>query len=94
MQVILHGKELTDEHMSFASMLLEQQFPYLDGLQSTLLAQNNGFSPVRSDCDSIQIYHTGEFHWVTSAASNDTINRFDAVSAYMRKMDHYGLSDF
>ena len=22
------------------------------------------------------------------------INRFDAVSAYMRKMDHYGLSDF
>ena len=21
-------------------------------------------------------------------------NRFDAVSAYMRKMDHYGLSDF
>ena len=23
-----------------------------------------------------------------------TPNRFDAVSAYMRKMDHYGLSDF
>ena len=22
------------------------------------------------------------------------VNRFDAVSAYMRKMDHYGLSDF
>ena len=22
------------------------------------------------------------------------INRFDTVSAYMRKMDHYGLSDF
>ena len=22
------------------------------------------------------------------------LNRFDAVSAYMRKMDHYGLSDF
>ena len=22
------------------------------------------------------------------------INRFDAVSAYMRKMNHYGLSDF
>ena len=25
---------------------------------------------------------------------NDLINRFDAVSAYMRKMDRYGLSDF
>ena len=24
----------------------------------------------------------------------DPLNRFDAVSAYMRKMDHYGLSDF
>ena len=22
------------------------------------------------------------------------LNRFDAVSAYMRKIDHYGLSDF
>ena len=77
-QEILRGKELTDEHMSFASMLLEQQFPYLDGLQSTLLAQNNGFSPVRSDCDSIQIHHTGEFHWVTSAASNGTIKVYDA----------------
>ena len=22
------------------------------------------------------------------------VSRFDAVSAYMRKMDHYGLSDF
>ena len=25
---------------------------------------------------------------------NGWFNRFDAVSAYMRKMDHYGLSDF
>ena len=25
---------------------------------------------------------------------NTFLNRFDAVSAYMRKMDHYGHSDF
>ena len=25
---------------------------------------------------------------------NQALNRFDAVSAYMRKMDRYGLSDF
>ena len=27
-------------------------------------------------------------------SSVNLVNRFDAVSAYMRKMDHYGLSDF
>ena len=31
---------------------------------------------------------------VSVYASIHYLNRFDAVSAYMRKMDHYGLSDF
>jgi len=58
-QEILLGKEL--EHMLFASMLLEQQFPHLVGLQSTLLAQNYGLRLVRSNGDSIQIHRTGTF---------------------------------
>ena len=32
--------------------------------------------------------------WGGGRAFLGGINRFDAVSAYMRKMDHYGLSDF
>jgi len=63
---ISDGKPLYDEHISFAEKLLKQQFPTLDGLQSPLLSQNNGFSPVQDE--SIQIHHTGMFHWVTSTS--------------------------
>ena len=43
---ILAGAELTDQHMTFANTLLKQQYPELDGLQSTLLSQVNNFHPV------------------------------------------------
>ncbi len=43
---ILAGAELTDQHMTFATTLLKQQFPELDGLQSTLLSQINAIRPV------------------------------------------------
>ena len=52
-------KPLKDEHISFAQNLL-QQFPILNGLQTPLLSQNNGFCPVTDE--SIQIHHTGQFH--------------------------------
>ncbi len=45
-QGILCRDQLTDEHMSFANKLLEEQFPFVGGMQSILLAQNNGFIPV------------------------------------------------
>lgn len=75
---ILAGNELGDEHMTFATTLLQQQFPNLGGLQSTLLAQNNGFCPVIKGIDSIQIHHTGQFHWVTSTVFKDTISVYDS----------------
>ena len=45
------------------------------------------------------LYGMSDSGWVDSELfsnwfSNHFLNRFDAVSAYMRKMDHYGLSDF
>ena len=43
-----------------AQKLLQQQFPLLNGLQSPLLSQNNGFCPVTRK--NIQIHHTGQFH--------------------------------
>ena len=39
----------------------------------------------------------GEITWPKHAHAQSlfwAVNRFDAVSAYMRKMNHYGLSDF
>ena len=44
-------------------------FPTLDGLQPTVLSQNNGFCPVKSE--SIQVHHTGEFHWVTCSIGGE-----------------------
>ncbi len=50
---ILAEDELTDEHITFANALLRQQFPSIGGFQSILLSQNNGFHPVKSECNYI-----------------------------------------
>ena len=38
-QVLVQGKKLTDKHMDAAQKLMQDQFPHLQGLQSTLLSQ-------------------------------------------------------
>ena len=76
LRVISERKELTDEHIQFAQQLLHTQFPTLDGLQLTVLSQNNGFCPVSSE--SIQIHHTGKFHWVTSCSIGGHIAVYDS----------------
>ena len=40
---------LTDKHMHAAHQLLLKQFPYISGLESTLLCQTYGFAHVTSD---------------------------------------------
>jgi len=40
------GGWLTDEHIHPAQEILKDQFPHIDGFQSPLLAQNDGFVPV------------------------------------------------
>ena len=47
--IIERGRELTDRHMEAAHKVLAEQFPHLQGLQSTLLAQTGSFTPV-SEC--------------------------------------------
>ena len=37
---------LTDKYMLAASNLLKREFPGLQGLQSTLLSETDGFSPI------------------------------------------------
>ena len=51
--------------MFYAQELLRMQFPTIDGWQSTLLAQNNGYLPAKMD--AIQIHIVPDSHWVTSA---------------------------
>ena len=65
--------------MTIAHELLHAQYPHLGGLQQTIFSQNNGFCPVKSTVDSIQIHYTGHSHWV--------------VSAYMKSVDKICIYD-
>ena len=47
----------------------------IDGWQSTLLAQNNGYFPAKMD--AIQIHIVSDSHWVTSARLGGTVTLFD-----------------
>ena len=73
------GDWLTDEHMFYAQELLRMQFPKIDGWQSTLLAQNNGFLPAKMD--AIQIHIVWDSHWVRSARLGGTVTLFDCRKA-------------
>ena len=75
LQQISEEKPLNDEHICFGQKLL-QQFPIFNGLQSPLLSQNNGFCPVTSE--SVQIHHTGQFHWVTLFNIGGNIQLYDS----------------
>ncbi len=74
-QEILCGNELSDDHMTIASKLLKSSF---GGMQSTLLAQTYAFSPVLSCEESVQIHHTGQFHWIASALLKGKVYVFDS----------------
>ena len=73
---VLDGDMLTDEHISFAQNVLQEQFPTLDCLQSPLLSQTNAFSPVIAE--SVQIHHTGSCHWVTSTSIGREVHVYDS----------------
>ena len=74
-QVVGGGEWLTDDHMFYAQELLRMQFPTIDGWQSTLLAQNNGYFPAKMD--AIQIHIVSDSHWVRSARLGSTVTLFD-----------------
>ena len=73
-QNLVGGDWLTDEYMFYAQELLRMQFPTMDGWQSTLLAQNNGFLPAKMD--AIQIHIVSDSHRVTSARLVGTVTPF------------------
>ena len=64
--ILNNGEWLTDEHVVLSQELLRNQFPHIDGLQSPLLAENDGFSPVANE--AIQTHHVNGDHWGTPLA--------------------------
>lgn len=53
-KLALRGDKLTDKHMYAAMKILQKQFPCVQSLQSTLLAQSSEtrFNPVMMDSSS------------------------------------------
>ncbi len=49
---------------TLAQELLQRDYPNIQGFQSTLFSQINGFTSVDSDCESLQFHHINGDHWV------------------------------
>ena len=74
--MIKSGDWLSDEHMYLAQAILQKQFPAIDGWQSTLLAQIDGFIPATNE--SIQIHLVSGNHWVTSSSLGHEVVVYDS----------------
>ena len=48
-KTLKNGSWLSDDHIHFARELLRKQSPHIDGLQYSLLCQNDGFFPKQSE---------------------------------------------
>ena len=71
--MIKSGNWLCNEHMYLAQAILQKQFPAIDGWQSTLLAQIDGFIPA-----TIQIHLVSGNHWVTSSSLGHEVVVYDS----------------
>lgn len=72
------GNWLTDEHIALAQVLLKSEYPHIVGFQPTVLSQNDGFVPVRSSSESLQIHHTNGNHWVMSTTIGGEVTVVDS----------------
>lgn len=48
-RTLKNGDWLSDDHVYLAQELIRKQFPHVQGLQSTLLCQNDGFVPIQAE---------------------------------------------
>lgn len=48
-KTLKNGDWFNDDHIYLAQELIKKQFPYVGGLQSTLLCQNDGFVPIQAE---------------------------------------------
>jgi len=77
--VLLDGHCLTDKHISFAQALMKKQFPSINGLKSTLVAERHGkvLPP-----NGLQILLVRGNHWIllsTMQCSEDSVKVYDSA---------------
>ena len=67
-RALKNGGWLDNDHIYLTQELLRKQFPLIDGLQSSLLCQNDGFVPIQGEgmykYSTIQLHITTLQHYV------------------------------
>ena len=75
------GVELSDLHINLAQRVLKQQFPELNGLQSTLFQEKEQVLTESNVKNKIQIIHCEKHHhWIVASTANITGGTSDAVT--------------
>ena len=78
---IVMGVELSDVHIDLAQGVLKQQFPELNGLQSTLLQEKEQIMTEDNVKNKIQIINCEKrHHWIVASTANITGGTTDVVT--------------
>ena len=87
-RALKNGGWLDDDHIYLTQELLRKQFPLIDGLQSTLLCQNDGFVPIQGE--GMYKYSTIQLHITTLQ------QKFNYAMTIIIIIDHllYKVSNF
>ena len=74
---VVKGEKLDDKVIDAAQSLLKQSYYPVDGLDSTLLAQADGFHATSNQCVQIH-FDDSRQHWVTSATTRNRVELADS----------------
>ena len=75
LSAVRNGDKLTDLHIMAAQNMIKEEFPELDGLETPLLSQVDGFTAITSS--GVQIHHVKD-HWVTSSCVDNKVSLYDS----------------
>lgn len=75
---IVGGKELSDLHVNAFQYLVKLQFPFIGGLQSTLLQRRSPLNYAEVNM-SLQIIHTRRSHWAALQFCDSNVYLYDSA---------------
>ncbi|XP_019861172.1 PREDICTED: uncharacterized protein LOC109589556 [Amphimedon queenslandica] len=87
---IVQGFMLQDTIINAAQSILKKQFPFKGGFQSTLNGQRQRklFDTLPFDSHSIQILHTGNYHWICVEIAQKEVKVMDSLGESLDLNDH------
>ncbi len=83
-ELIETGRWLTDKHVTAAQMLLQKDFPQVNGLQETTLAETGGWKILVTE--GVQILNDSNQHWVCVSTIGCPPNTIDIYDSSFKKV--------